>query len=292
MTRSMTGFGKASREFDGQVISVELSSVNHRYFDCTLRTPNGWTAVEPAIKKRMQGRVARGKVTAIVNRKRLHAQEGSVRLDEDMARQYLAAAEQLKTVMGSNEPISLAFMAGLEGVFTEDEAEEDLAAIEEAVVQVLDEALDKLDAMRVKEGKVLADDVLQRVGLIRDELATIEERLPELSELYVTRLRERIADLGAEASITEERVAIEVAIMAEKGDVTEETVRLKTHLDHVGETLDRKEPVGRRLDFLAQEIQREVNTLGVKTRDADVAKHVLTMKSEVEKIREQVQNIE
>ena len=161
-----------------------------------------------------------------------------------------------------------------------------------ALVQIVSEALDRLDEMRLTEGKALADDVVHRVTLIHEALATIEERLPELCRLYEERLRTRIAELLADASFAEELVVAEVAIMAEKSDVTEEIVRLKAHLAHLLELLDSDEPVGRRLDFLAQEAQREVNTLGAKVRDSEVGREILRIKSELEKIREQVQNIE
>ncbi|HOS04223.1 MAG TPA: DUF1732 domain-containing protein, partial [Candidatus Hydrogenedentes bacterium] len=190
------------------------------------------------------------------------------------------------------EPLSLSVLAQMDGVFFQEEEDEDLETAKELVTAVVGEALKKLDAMRAQEGQALADDLRRRLSHMRTVLASIEERLPALNERYETRLRTRIEELKSDLSLTEERIAIEVALMAEKGDVTEEVVRLRTHLDHAEELLSSGEAVGRRLDFLAQEIQREVNTLGVKTRDADVAKEILGMKAELEKIREQVQNIE
>jgi uncharacterized protein (TIGR00255 family) len=157
---------------------------------------------------------------------------------------------------------------------------------------VLEQALHKLDGMRATEGKALEDDIRSRLAAMRATLSSIEVRLPELNAAYEVRLRTRINELNAEAGLTEERIAIEVALMAEKSDVTEEVVRFKTHLDHMEEILSSGDSIGRRLDFLTQEIQREVNTLGVKTRDANVAKEVLDLKAELEKIREQIQNIE
>ena len=159
-------------------------------------------------------------------------------------------------------------------------------------MKIAEDAIARLDEMRANEGKALAEEIRVRVGLIRQGAGNIEARLPELNALYEERLRTRINELRTETNITDERMAIEVALMAEKSDVTEEVVRLKQHLDHMIEILDAKEPSGRKLDFLTQEIHREVNTLGVKTRDANVAKDVLGLKAEVEKMREQIQNIE
>ena len=154
------------------------------------------------------------------------------------------------------------------------------------------EAVPHIDGMRETEGKALARDLEHRIGLIRESVRAVEERLPALNEVFAERLRARIEELGQDTSITEERIAMEVAIMADKGDVTEEVVRLNSHLDHAEELLRSAEPVGRKLNFLSQEVQREINTLGSKVRDTDVIRQVLEMKSELERIREQIQTIE
>jgi uncharacterized protein (TIGR00255 family) len=293
MTCSMTGFGKAVCDVDGRAIAVELSAVNHRYLECSVRVPSAWAALEPVLKKMVRKHATRGKINVNVNRRRsTNTTAQTVRFDSAIAEQYVTASKALAELLGSGEVLPLGVLAQMEGVFYQEEEEDNLEAIESAVVSTLKEALGKLNAMRRTEGAALEDDVRHRLGLIREALAVIEERLPTLTELYEARLRERIDQLKADLALTEERIAIEVAMMAEKSDVTEEVVRLKTHLDHMEETLASKDPVGRRLDFLSQEIMREVNTLGVKTRDADVAKHVLGMKAELEKIREQIQNIE
>ncbi len=292
MPNSMTGFGKATCEFNGQMVSVELSAVNHRYLDCGLRISNAWSALEPVLKGVVRKRLARGKVNVTVNRKRPMSADQTVKFDAEIARQYVDSAKELSAILGCDAVLSIDTLAAMDGVFYHEEPEQDLEEIKQMLVGVLKEALKQLDAMRVAEGEALALDLRHRLSLIRKALAAIEARLPELNERYGERIRARIDDLQANVTITEERIAIEVAMLADKADVTEEVVRLKTHLDHMEELLDSSEPVGRRMDFLSQEIQREVNTLGVKTRDADVAKDVLDMKAELEKIREQVQNIE
>ena len=292
MTRSMTGFGKAAGEFNGQTITVEVSAVNSRYLDCNLRLPPSWNGLDPVLKQTVRKKIQRGKLTVTVNRKRAMSAAKSVKFDAGIAQQYLDAAKELTGLIGSYETLPLSVLAQLDGVLYHEEADEDLSAMEQVLVPVVEEALAKLDEMRANEGKALAEEIRQRINLIREGTATIEARLPELNAMYEERLRTRINELRTETNITDERMAIEVALMAEKSDVTEEVVRLKAHLDHLEEILDSKEPSGRKLDFLTQEVHREVNTLGVKTRDANVAKDVLGLKSEVEKMREQIQNIE
>lgn len=292
MSRSMTGFGKATGVFDGQAITIELSSVNGRYLDCNLRMPPAWSALEPVVKQTVRKHIARGKLNVTVIRRRTESSNRSVRFDPDLAQQYLDASKELSSLLGSYETLSLNVLVELEGVLYQEETDEDIEALEPSLVSVLEAALEKLDGMRLTEGKALEQDVRSRLVSMRATLSSIEARLPELNSAYETRLRTRIRDLNAEAGLTEERIAIEVALMAEKTDVTEEVVRFRTHLDHMEEILASKDSIGRRLDFLTQEIQREVNTLGVKTRDANVAKEVLDLKAETEKIREQIQNIE
>ncbi len=292
MTRSMTGFGKAERTEEGESITVELSSVNHRYLDCSLRLPNGWAALEPAIKETVKRYLSRGKVYLTVHRRGAERRGQPVVCDMTRAKEYVDASKELAQLVGAMEPLSLDTLASLQGVFVEQEAGEDLETTRERLEPVLTEALEQLGAMRATEGRALADDLRQRVHHIRATLETVEGRLPTLNAAYEERLRARIQELASDVSVTEERIAIEAAMLAEKGDVTEEAVRLKTHLDHMLELLDNDGPIGRRLDFLTQEVQRETNTLGVKTRDSEVTKDVLSMKAELEKIREQVQNIE
>ena len=293
MTRSMTGFGRADCEFEGDVVSIELSSVNHRFLDCSVRLPFQWNALEPVVKEAVRGRMSRGKVNVSINRKRgTDSGRQRVVLDADMARQYVGASKELAQMLGSPETLSVSVLAQLEGVFRPEEPEEDLEQAQAAVVRALQEALDRLDGMRLTEGKALEEEVRHRVNLMREALTVIEQRLPELNREYEQRLRVRIDELSGDVSLPEERIAMEVAFMADKGDVTEEVVRLKTHFDHALELLANNEPVGRELNFLTQELQREVNTLGSKIHDGDVISQVLRMKSELERVREQIQNIE
>ena len=297
MTRSMTGFGKASREFDGELVSAEVIAVNHRFLDCTVRLPGPWLAMEPVVKETVRQRISRGKITVNVLRKRRVSQSAvssrqTVVFDPGIAGQYITASKELAEMLGTNEALGLNVLAQLEGVFYQEEPEEDIDKVQAVIVPLVEEALQQLDSMRATEGKALRDELVHRVGLMREALDIIERRLPELNALYEQRLRTRIDELKADVSLTEERIAIEIALMAEKSDVTEEVVRLRTHLVHLLEILEKEAPVGRELNFLAQELLREVNTLGSKVRDGDVINEILQMKSELERIREQVQNIE
>lgn len=292
MTRSMTGFGRAAGTLLGDEVTVEMSAVNHRYLDASLRMPLAWAAVEPVLKQQLRTYVSRGKLSVTISRKRGPGSPPSIRFDPDTARQYVDASRELAAMVGSNGAISVDVLAQLEGVLVHEDPVDDLESVQAGLEALLEDAAARLNAMRATEGEALERDIRARIALIRSALVRIEDRLPELNGAYEQRLRSRVEELRTEVSLSEERIALEVALLAEKADVTEEVVRLKAHLEHFSGLLDEKEPVGRRLDFLLQELQREINTLGVKTRDSDVARHVLEMKSELEKIREQIQNVE
>jgi uncharacterized protein (TIGR00255 family) len=292
MPRSMTGFGRATAELNGENITVELSAVNHRYFDCTFRIPSAWNAVEAALRDCVKGAVSRGKVTVSIRRDRNTSGRTLVRHDSDVARQYIEASCDLSHLMNSTDALSLDTLASLEGVFYQEESQQDIKSVQAALATSLATALTQFNRARETEGKVLSDDAAERIALMRDALAVVEERLPEISRAYEARLRERVSELSDDAGVAEERLAIEIALMADRSDVTEEVVRLKAHFDHVMTLLASVESIGRELNFLAQEIQREINTLGSKLRELDLTREVLRMKSELEKIREQAQNIE
>lgn len=291
MPRSMTGFGKANAECDGEVVTVELTSVNHRYLDCSLRLPHGWNAFDPALKKTIKDTLARGKVSMTVVRRKLQISP-SVKFDIELARQYVEASRELSHLLGTFENLTLDTLTQMDGVLFQEEAEEDLAAFEPHLQQALRDALEQLGEMRSHEGEALVNDVNERLATLRRHLKSIEDDLPAIREHHENRLRTRVAELNAEAAVSEERLAVEMAILADKSDVSEEVTRLNAHFDHADKMLALDEPIGRKLDFLIQEMQREINTLGVKVRDSGTAHTVLEMKSELEKIREQIQNIE
>ncbi|MCH7908502.1 MAG: YicC family protein [Candidatus Hydrogenedentes bacterium] len=292
MLCSMTGFGRATCEFDNSLVSIELTSVNHRYLDPTIRLPHEWAALDAVLRDALKRGLSRGKINLVVNRKRQPGSSQTLRFAPEVARGYVEAAKELRALLGTDEALSLNTVTQFNGVFYYEDDAEDLEEAKNSLLAGLDEALGHLNTMRAAEGESLRKDLTERIHRIRQSLAAIEERLPELGALYEQRLRDRLRELTEESGMPEERIALEVAIMAERGDVTEEVVRLKTHLDLADELFDHDEPVGRKLNFLTQEIQREINTLGSKVRDSDVTRQVLDMKSELEKIREQVQNVE
>ncbi len=293
MTRSMTGFGRATRQLsNGSVVNAEVNTLNHRFMDINMHLPPAWTALESVVKEAVARHVARGRVHVWAKREHVCTSGQVVRLDRTVAEQYISAARELSRMLGTMESLSLDALAALEGVFIQEEPKEDMEATERALVEAVEEALAGLNRMRETEGAALVEELETRVSELREALGAIEARLPEVQEQYKNRLRTRLDELKQDQGIAEERLAVELAILAEKSDVTEETVRFKGHLDHVLQLLERSDPVGRELNFLAQEMQREINTLSAKVRDGDVSGDVLRIKAELEKFREQVQNIE
>lgn len=292
MIRSMTGFGKAAREFSGDAVVMELSAVNHRFLDASIRLPFEWSSLDGPLREVLRERLSRGKVNVSVTRRRANGQTHRLRLDKGLAEQYIQLTRELAHLLGSDERVSLETIAQFPEIFSADSDVDDLELVRTFLVALLGEALDGLEAMRESEGRTLAKDLDARLDLIRDSLAIVEERLPLLNEVYAERLRTRVKELAQDVSVVQDRLALEVALAAERGDVTEETVRLKSHLDHAKELVAGDEPAGRKLNFLSQEIQREINTLGSKVRDTEVVRQVLEMKSELERFREQIQNIE
>ncbi|PCJ55035.1 MAG: YicC family protein [Candidatus Hydrogenedentota bacterium] len=292
MVRSMTGFGKGVCEYQGSTVTVEISSVNHRFLDAGLRIPHEWSALESVLREIAKDYLSRGKVNISIIRKRGTGQEAALKLNQDVARQYLDASSDLAQLMGRDESLSIDTLAQFPGVFTMEEDAEDLDKVREVVEGALREGLENLNAMRLAEGEKLAADLTLRMDEIERTVGEVEQRLPELRELYAAKLRTRIDELNVDTNISEDRIALELAVLAEKGDVTEEIVRLRSHLEHANEMMESGDAVGRKLNFLVQELQREINTLGSKVRDTDVVRNVLHMKSELEKFREQIQNIE
>jgi uncharacterized protein (TIGR00255 family) len=292
LIRSMTGFGKASCEFNDSMVSMELSTVNHRYLDASIRLPYEWSSAESNLREILKDFLSRGKLNISINRKRLQGGEKGLVLDTTVAQKYIDASKELAHLSGTEESLSLSTLSQFPGVFQQKEDEEDMEQALKSLQTLLREALTNLNEMRNVEGSKLYTDLAHRIELIRTTIEEVEARLPELNEIHTTRLRERIVELVEDNTVAEDRIAMEVAVLSDKGDVTEELVRLKSHLEHALELMDGAEAAGRKLNFLTQEIQREINTLGSKVRDTEVVRHVLDMKSELEKFREQIQNIE
>jgi uncharacterized protein (TIGR00255 family) len=288
----MTGFGKAARDFRGDAVSIELSAVNHRFLDAAIRLPFEWASLDPAMREALRDRISRGKVNVSVSRRRSNGGTQRLKLDKDLAEQYIQLSRELAHLIGTDERVSLNTIAHYPEVFAAEGEGEDLDGVQAFLVELLGEAVNGLGAMRENEGRALARDLSERLDAIRASLSAVEERLPVLNQLYAERLRARVQELAQDVNVVQDRIALEVALAAERGDVSEEVVRLKSHLDHALELFIGEEPAGRKLNFLSQEMQREINTLGSKVRDSEVVRHVLEMKSELERFREQIQNIE
>lgn len=293
MTRSMTGFGRAVGTVDGDNITIELSSVNHRYFDCSVRLPAPWITLEQTIREWVREKVNRGKISVSIRRDNGGNSTLQVKYDANIAKQYISASESLAEALNTPDArLSLDVLAQLDGVFYQEDSKQDLELITTELQKIFTNALLQYQNGREREGEALKTDLLARLDLIEESIGAIELRHPEILTAYENRLRERMQELNTEVGLTEDRIAMEVAMMAEKTDTHEELIRLRSHLEHGRTLLDSRDAMGRDLNFLSQEIQREINTLGSKLRDIEVTREVLTMKSELEKLREQIQNIE
>ena len=292
MIRSMTGYGRGQQLLHGRSITVEIRSVNHRYFEFSCRTPRGCAFLEDRLKRTLQQVISRGKVEVSLTLQTVESRGGAVAVDHALAGQYLTALRALAAEYGLTDDLTLSTVASLPDLFTVCRGEEDEEELAADVLSVLQEALDRFVAMREAEGERLRADVLSRLFTLEEHLAFVEERSPQTVAEYRARLTAKLNELLGGAVADEARILTEAAIVADRLAVDEETVRLHSHIAQLRGILDCAEPVGRKLDFLVQEMNRETNTIGSKCSDTAIAGHVVEMKSEIEKIREQIQNIE
>ncbi|HOF05093.1 MAG TPA: YicC family protein [Syntrophales bacterium] len=294
MISSMTGFGRVEGTAAGKRIQVEMKSLNHRYLEISVRVPSALAALEMEIKKRVGERFSRGKIEITI-RLESDGQQGdapALTLDIPLVRQYHALLSRIKTELGLPGEVTLEIMAGFRDIYVPEDQEEKLPALWAGLEGLLGQAMDKLAAMRNAEGEVLKRDLAARMEVIRRLLREIGCRAPEVVHEYRQRLVDRVRELTQGMMIDEARLHQEVAIMAEKSDITEEVVRMESHIAQFGEFLTEGEAVGRKLDFLIQEMNREINTLGAKSQDGEIARRVIEVKSELAKLREQIQNVE
>ena len=292
MIRSMTGYGRGQQLLHGRSITVEIRSVNHRYFEFSCRTPRGCAFLEDRLKRTLQQAISRGKVEVSLTLQTVESRGGAVAVDHALAGQYLTALRALAAEYSLTDDLTLSTVARLPDLFTVCRGEEDEEELAADVLSVLQEALDRFVAMREAEGERLRADVLSRLFTLEEHLAFVEERSPQTVAEYRARLTAKLNELLGGAVADEARILTEAAIVADRLAVDEETVRLHSHIAQLRGILDCAEPVGRKLDFLVQEMNRETNTIGSKCSDTAIAGHVVEMKSEIEKIREQIQNIE
>ena len=292
MIRSMTGYGRGEAVLHDRAITVEVRAVNNRYLDCAVKIPRVYVFAEEAIKARVQSQVGRGKLDVFVTIDASAADQVAVTLNRPVADGYYAALTQMKETYGLAEPVSLSLLSRFPDVFLVEKAQGDADVIEGDILQVLDQALADFNAMRAREGAKLAEDIRAKGEAIAALVTQVEARSPETVAAYREKLRQKMQEVLENTQMDESRILTEAALFADKVAVDEETVRLRSHLAQLGEMLQAQGPIGRKLDFLIQEFNREANTIGSKCSDVDLARVVVDLKGEIEKIREQVQNIE
>ena len=288
---SMTGFGGGAAEGQGVRLGVELRSVNSRYLDIQMRCPSNLQAFEQLIRERVQAQLSRGKVSVNFSWTEEAQQKALPTLDEEVASGYLTQLQRLAELSQSDTQVDLALLARLPGVFSFAAAEPENDKAKELMQAALDEALVEMVAMRTKEGQALAEDLRRRVEAVEAHLEHIAELVPRTREQIQNRLREKVAVLLEPGAIHEDRLAMEVALIAERTDITEEIVRFRSHNAQFFAALDKGGEVGKRFNFLLQEMNREANTISSKSSDSDIIHRVVEIKEEVERLREQVQNL-
>lgn len=292
MIKSMTGFGRAEQIIDGRDIIVEIRSVNHRYYEFSARVPRAYGYIEEKLKSFLNGRISRGKVEVSVSIAAVEAADTLIEINKAVANGYVDALRSVGGELGLADDLTLSQLVRLPDIFTVRKTADDEEQIWNSVKTVADEAVSKFISMREAEGLKMKEDVLERADIIERLVDEVERLSPISAENYRSKLYSRLCEVLADKNIDEQRIVTEAAIFADKTAVAEETVRLKSHIRQLRDMLALDEPVGRKLDFLIQEFNREANTIGSKAQDIAVTKIVVDLKSEIEKIREQIQNIE
>lgn len=289
--KSMTGYGRCQMAEDGREMAVEVKSVNHRFLDVSCRLPRHLSFLDDAVRKGVAARVSRGHVDVFVSYVNHRTDAREIRVDTVLATAYQGAVRELALALGKEESLPLADYVRLPDVLTVEERDEDQAVVRSLFERALDGALLELSAMREREGEAMRTDILEKTANIESIRDGIALRAPLVVEEYRAKLHQRIASL-LEGELDETRFATEVALFADRAAIDEELVRLVSHISQIRATVELAEPVGRKLDFLVQELNREVNTIGSKASDASIAQAVVQAKGEIEKLREQVQNVE
>ncbi len=292
MIKSMTGYGRACKNIDSMVVSVEIKSVNHRYFEFSSRCPRTYGFLDEKLKGFIQSKVSRGKVECYVQIENLEDDSVVVEVNHSLAKGYIDALKNLSERYGIDGNIRAENLSRYPDVLIVRKEEADEEKIWDAVKQTAEEAVDKFIEMRKVEGQKMKDDISSRASYILENVEYIEKRSPETVKEYNEKLLARMKELIGDTTVEETRLLTEAAIYADKIAVAEETVRLRSHISQLLTFLDAEEAIGRKTDFLVQEMNREANTIGSKAQDVEIARRVLDIKSEIEKIREQIQNIE
>jgi len=290
--KSMTGYGRAVETAGGREITAEIRSVNNRYLDCTVKLPRAYAFAEDAVRRRVKATVARGKVDVYFSVAAAGTEPVDVTLNRPLLEGYLSALRTIAADYGLEDDVRVSTLMRCGDIFAVERAGEDEALVTEALLHVLDKALAAYDAMRLAEGEAMRRDIRGRAAAVLSLVERIEARAPVTLAEYRARLTAKMQEVLDRQGIDESRILTEAALFADRIAVDEETVRLRSHLSQLDAMLSAGEPVGRKLDFLLQELNRETNTIGSKSSDLEQTKTVVEMKAELEKIREQIQNIE
>ena len=297
MIRSMTGYGQSEAVCGGRSAAVEIKSVNHRYCEISVRIPGRYSFVEEDIRKYVKNRAARGKIDVLISFTSANEEDALVTLNTAVAKQYFAGLRELQKTFDTTGDISIDLLASLPDVLRQERPQTDETAIRALLLEATESAFDAFDQMRIAEGSELQADLEKRLNSLVNIANSIGKRAPEVREHHMARLRERIAeiaDMPADEALIEQRLALEIAIFADKSSIDEELVRLASHIEQFKTTIiDNKAngPVGKKLDFIIQEMNREANTIGSKANDIRITDLMIELKNEIENIREQVQNI-
>lgn len=292
MIRSMTGYGGAKGEIENIIVSAELKSVNNRHLDTSVRLPKSCLFAEESVRAAVKNSISRGKVDVFISVDTSHADEVTIAVNEPLAAAYVKAARAVAEQYGIENDVTALSLLRMPEVISTERADSDKDAVSRAISGILAQALAQFDEMREREGGKLCADILAKLDTIENFVGVVEKRSPETVTEYREKLLSRMTEVLGEAGVDESRILQEAAVYADKVAVDEETVRLRSHIAQFRDMLNGGSPVGRQLDFLVQEMNREINTTGSKCVDSEIARTVIAMKAELEKIREQIQNIE
>lgn len=292
MIKSMTGFGRCEIQKDSRKFTVELKSVNHRYLDVNIRMPKKLNFFETSIRALLKSYANRGKVDIFISYEDLSQTQVSVKYNEALAAEYLRYLNQMSETFGLENDVRVSVLSRYPEVFTMEEQTEDEEELWNGLKEALEGAFAQFVETRQTEGRNLKQDILSKLDNLSEEIVYIEKRSPQIIAEYRAKLEDKMKELLADTQIEESRIAAEVILFADKICTDEEVVRLKSHIRHMRDTLEEKDEIGRKLDFIAQEMNREANTILSKANDLETSNHAISLKTEIEKIREQIQNIE
>ena len=292
MLKSMTGYGRAQKILNGRDITVEIRSVNHRYYEYTSRIPRTYSYIDEKMKALLKTSISRGKIDVSVTINNIEGKDSEIAVNKSIAEGYVSALRGIADELGLKDDLTLSKLIKLPDIFNIQKTPDDEEMVWNDVYEVTNDALEKFIDMRSVEVKALGENIIEKADYILEMVEKVEELSPQTVENYRNRLYKKLSEVLEDKNIDDQRILTEAAVFSEKIAVDEETVRLRSHISQLKTILESDEAVGRKLDFIVQEINREVNTIGSKAQDLNVTKIVVEMKSEIEKIREQIQNIE